>query len=61
MGNGELGILFPDEVPDLSLNLPASLVPPEQVRDMRREAPPPPSTPPPPAWAPEALGFQEES
>ena len=39
MGNGELGILFPDEVPDLSLNLPASLVPPEQVRDMRREAP----------------------
>lgn len=36
---GELGDLFPDEAADLSLNLPVSLVPPEQVRDMQREAP----------------------
>ena len=36
---GELGILFPDEVPDLSVELPASPVLPEQVREMWREAP----------------------
>ena len=36
---GELGILFPDEVPDLAVDLPASPVLPEKVREMWREAP----------------------